>query len=167
MSRKQIVAALVLLPFIVFAFMLLLSGSRDVPGAFLGGGPFISGELYTGPEPDWSFLIDRETVEMQLLEPPRSRVVWVAVHEGKPYVVSGFMGGLLGSVWKHWPEQALRDGRAILRVDGRHYERQLVRITSGRAVMEGVSAELNRKYGFGEADSIEAGATWLFELALR
>jgi hypothetical protein len=33
--------------------------------------------------------------------------------------------------------------------------------------MEGVSAELNRKYGFGEADSIEAGDTWLFELALR
>ena len=167
MSRKQIIAALALLPLVVFVVMLLLSGSRDTPGAFLGGGPFASGELHAGPEPDWSFLVDRELIEMQLVDPPRSRVVWVAVYEGKPYVVSGFMGGLLGSLWKHWPAQAERDGRAILRVDGKQYERQLVRITSGRAVMEGVSAELDRKYGFGGADSIEAGDTWLFELAPR
>ncbi len=165
MSRKRIVAVLVSLPLVVFAVMLLVSGSRDVPGAWLGGGPFTSGELHTGPEPDWSFLADRETIEMQLVDPPRSRVLWVAVHEGKPYVVSGFMGSVLGSLWKHWPEQAERDPRAFLRIDGVQYERRLIRVTSGRAVMEGVSAELNRKYGFGGPDAIEAGDVWLFELA--
>jgi len=54
-----------------------------------------------------------------------------------------------------------------VRIDGKRYERTLVRVTSGRNVIEGVSAELDRKYAFGGAESIESGDTWLFELAPR
>ena len=167
MTRRRVLAAVVLAPLVVFAVLLLFSGLRDTPGAILGGGAFASGELVSDPEPDWSFLGDVDTIEMQLLDPPRSRVIWVADHDGKAYVVSGYMGGLLGRLWKHWPEQADQDGRAVVRIDGKRYERTLVRVTSGRNVIEGVSAELDRKYAFGGAESIESGDTWLFELAPR
>ena len=110
---------------------------------------------------------DVGTIELQLLDPPRSRVIWVADYGGKIYVVSGYMGSAIGRLWKRWPVQAERDGRAMVRIEGKRYERTLVRITSGADVLEGVSAELGRKYGFGEPGGIESGDTWLFELAPR
>ena len=127
----------------------------------------MAGELVTGQEPDWSFLGDVGTIELQLVAPPRSRVVWVADYNGKVYVVSGYMGNAIGRLWKRWPVQAERDGRAVVRIEGKRYERTLVRIRSGAEVLEGVSAELGRKYGFGGTGSIAAGNTWLFELAPR
>ena len=47
------------------------------------------------------------------------------------------------------------------------YERKLVRIRSGADVLEGVSAELRRKYGSADRAAIESGEMWLFELAPR
>ena len=77
------------------------------------------------------------------------------------------MGNAIGRLWKRWPVQAERDGRAVVRIEGKRYERTLVRIRSGADVLEGVSAELGRKYRFGGPGSIESGNTWLFELAPR
>jgi hypothetical protein len=92
-------------------------------------------------------------------------VIWIVSHDGKPYVVSGYMSSTIGRLWKRWPAQAERDGRAIVRVAGKRYERTLKRIKTG-AVVEGVAAELRRKYGYTvTAADIEAGTTWLFELA--
>jgi hypothetical protein len=77
------------------------------------------------------------------------------------------MNSFLGRLWKKWPAQAERDGRAILRIDGRRYERQLVRLMTEPEVA-GVTAEFSRKYGAGMTPaSIEAENTWLFELAPR
>ena len=173
-SRKTIVrnvlmviGILILIPVVAVGTVLVTSGSSDGPSAFFGGGPLIAGELVTGPEPDWSFLGDVGTIELQLLDPPRSRLIWVADYDGKMYVVSGYMGNRIGRLWKRWPAQAERDGRAVVRIEGRRYERTLVRIRSGADVLEGVSAELGRKYGFGGPGSIEAGDTWLFEVAPR
>ena len=36
------------------------------------------------------------------------------------------MGTAVGRLWKRWPVQAARDGRAVLRIDGKRYERRLV-----------------------------------------
>ena len=94
-------------------------------------------------------------------------MVFIADHDGKLYVVSGYMGSFLGRLWKRWPMQAERDGRAVVRIEGKRYERTLVRIRSGSDVIEGVTAELSRKYGGSDPDSIESGDTWLFELAPR
>ena len=94
-------------------------------------------------------------------------MVFIADHDGKLYVVSGYMGSFLGRLWKRWPAQAERDGRAVVRIEGKRYERTLVRIRSGADVIEGVSAELGRKYGGADPGSIESGDTWLFELAPR
>ena len=167
--RKLLVAIgiLVLIPVVAIVTLAVTSGSSDGPSAFFGGGPLVAGELVAGPEPDWSFVGDIGTIELQLLDPPRSRLIFVAEHEGKLYVVSGYMGNAIGRLWKRWPVQAERDGRAVVRIAGKRYERTLVRIRAG-AVLEGVSAELGRKYGFGGGPAaIESGDTWLFELAPR
>ena len=59
----------------------LLVGARfaDGPLAIVAGGPFRSGELVTGAEPDWSFVRDIGEVQFQLLEPPRR----LFVHRGE------------------------------------------------------------------------------------
>lgn len=162
-----VVAVLVLIPVVALGALMVSARFSDGPSAVFSGGPLVAGELVTGPEPDWSFARDVGTIELQLLDPPRSRLIWIAEYEGKIYVVSGYMSTFLGRLWKKWPAQAERDGRAVLRIDGKRYERHLVRIIRGD-VVEGVTAEFSRKYGVGMTPAaIESEATWLFELAPR
>ena len=168
-KKKLLIAlgVLVLIPVVAIGTLLVASGYTDGASPLFGGGELASGELVTGPEPDWRFVHDLPTIELQLLDPPRSRVIWILEHDGKAYVVSGYMGSTVGRLWKHWPAQAERDGRAIVRIAGKRYERTLRRIKTG-AVVEGVAAELRRKYRYEvTAADIEAGTTWLFELAPR
>ncbi len=166
-ARKlfTVIGVLLLIPVVAIVALALTSGYADGPSALFGGGPLVAGDLVTGPEPDWSFARDIGTIELQLLDPPRSRVIWILVHDGKIYVVSAYMGSTIGRLWKQWPAQAERDGRAILRIDGKRYERTLVRIMTG-PVVDGVTAEIQRKYGSATTPAaIAAGTTWLFELA--
>jgi hypothetical protein len=163
----MVVGVLILIPLVAIGTLAIASGGADGPSAFFGGGPLVAGELVTGPEPDWSFLGDIGTIELQLLDPPRSRRIWIADYDGKIYVVSAYMDSAIGLLWKRWPAQAERDGRAVMRIQGKRYERTLMRITSGAEVLEGVSAELGRKYGFDGPASIESGHAWLFEVAPR
>lgn len=168
-KRKLLVALglLLLIPVVVVGTLLIASGYSERASPLFGGGELSSGELVSGPEPDWRLARDLPTIELQLLSPPRSRVIWIVEHERKPYVVSGYMGSAIGRLWKRWPVQAERDGRAIVRIDGKRYARTLKRIRTGE-VLEGVAAELRRKYGYAvTAADIEAGTTWLFELAPR
>ena len=140
-----VIGILVLIP--VFALGALAVSARfsDGPSVIFSGGPLVAGELVTGPEPDWSFVRNVGTFELQLLNPPRSRTLWIVEREGKLYINSNYMGGLRERLWKRWPAQAERDGRAIMRIEGQRYERELVRIKTG-AVVEGITAEFNRKY---------------------
>ena len=130
----------------LFAIARFHDGPLDGGLAIVAAGAFKSGELQAGPEePDWAFLRDYSTVEFQLLDPVRSRTTWIMEHEGRIFIPSGYMNSIGGKIWKHWPKEAEEDGRAILRVDGRLYERQLVRIREG-GVAPPVLAELARKY---------------------
>ena len=54
------------------------------------------------------------------------------------------MNSTVGKLWKSWPAQAEQDGRAVVRIDGVRYERQLVRITSG-AGLESVDCAANER----------------------
>jgi hypothetical protein len=77
------------------------------------------------------------------------------------------MATAVGRVWKRWPLQAERDGRAMMRIDGKRYERQLVRIKSG-PILDGISAAIRNKYPSQTTRAtVEAGETWLFEAAPR
>ena len=155
--------------------LLLLAGLavaarfHDGPIAIFAGGPFASGELVEGPEPDWSFVHGVREVEFQLHDPPRSRTTWILDHAGKAYIPCGYMTTWWGRLWKRWPHEAARDPRILLRVDGKLYERRLVRIESGPEVAP-LLAELSRKYAGGREIPMEAvtsGYLWLYELAPR
>ena len=136
-----------LLGSLVLLIAIALIGARfaDGPVAIIAGGPFTSGDLVTGPEPDWSFARDIEEVEFQLVEPPRSRTTWILEHDGRIYVPCGYMTTTWGKIWKKWPFEALEDGRAVLRIGDRLYERQLVRIDE-EPLLAPLTAELSRKY---------------------
>ena len=160
-----VIGILVLIP--VFALGALAVSARfsDGPSVIFSGGPLVAGELVTGPEPDWSFVRRVRTFELQLLNPPRSRTLWIVEHEGKLYLNSNYMGGLRERLWKKWPAQAERDGRAIMRIDGKRYERTLVRIKTG-PIVESITAEFTRKYGVEMTPAeVEAEELWLFEMA--
>ena len=146
---------------------------RPLPLALLPGGPLRAGELVTGPEPDWSFARDIEVMEFQLLEPARSRNIWLQVHEGKLYVACGYMNSWWGRLWKQWPHDAMKDGRAVIRIDGKRYEREVVRVTDP-ALFWTVVEKSRRKYGSEEdpalpdpLPSVEEAGVWLFEMAPR
>ncbi len=160
-----VIGFLVLIPIFALGALAVSARVSDGPSVVFSGGPLVAGELVTGPEPDWSFARDVRNIELQLLDPPRSRTLWIVEHEGKIYLNSNYMLGFIGRLWKRWPAQAERDGRAILRVQGKKYERQLVRIQTG-AIVDDVAAAFNRKYNAGMTRAeVESGKLWLFEMA--
>ena len=139
----------------------------DGPKYVFSGGPLESGEIHQGAEPNWEFVKDVSTLEMQLVEPPLSRRVWVAEYDGKLYVWSGYMGTTVGRLWKKWPVQAERNNLAVIRVDGVRYERQLNRIKSGE-ILDGLSQIIRAKYPSQMSrEAVEAGEVWVFELSAR
>jgi hypothetical protein len=144
-------------------------GPFDGALAIVAAGPFESGELHTGPEPDWSFVRDYATVEFQLLDPPRSRTTWIMEHDNRLFIVSGYMNTWYGKIWKQWPAEAETDGRILLRVDGTLYPRRMERVMEGDSVRP-VIDELSRKYLGGTAvpvSEITTGNLWMFELLPR
>jgi hypothetical protein len=133
----------------VLGFALLLVGTvlvlqrvSDGPMGPLAGGPLRSGPLVSDPVVDWSFA-ENHLAELELVDPPGSRTTGIMVYEGELYVPCD-----LGFIWrrvpntrtrwilsvlyrfKHWHEDALRDGRVVLRIAGKRFERQAVRVTA-------------------------------------
>lgn len=168
-AALRILGVVIAVPLVAIAGLAIAARFHDGPIAIFAGGPFASGELVTGPEPDWSFVHDVREVEFQLLDPPRSRTTWILDHAGKAYIPCGYMTTWWGRIWKRWPREAAADPRVLLRIDGKLYERRLVRIEAGPEV-EPLLAELGRKYADGREIPLEAvtsGQLWLYELAPR
>ena len=169
-----VIGVAALLAVVGLGVTLSVARSHDgpLPGALeiVPGGPFEAGVRYMATEePDWGFLRDRETVELQLLEPERSRTTWILEHDGRPFIASGYMNSFVGKLWKQWPKHAERDGRALLRVDGTVYERRMVRLSASETAAA-VLTELGRKYMDGlpiGIEQVESGSIWLFELRPR
>ena len=166
-----LVGLIVLVVFCIFAVARFSDGPIGPwPVEMVTAGPFKTGELQVGgEEPDWSFLKDYPIVQFQLLDPPRSRTTFIMETEGRIFIPSGYMNSTLGKIWKHWPMEAEDDGRALLRVDGKLYERTMVRIEEGK-ILDGVLGELSRKYAGGfpvSQENIDSGDLWIFELEPR
>jgi hypothetical protein len=149
--------AALLVALIALAFF----GARfhDGPLGPIPGGPISSGELVSQPVTDWSFAKDTGEIQLQLASQQRSRTVWFFVLEGKAYVPCslGFPPG------KTWHKEALADGRATLRIDGKRYPVKLTKVDDAVAQQMGetVRAELSRKYGKLPASE---GGVWLFSV---
>ena len=158
-----IVLCLLLIPISAVVTSAIKQRFEDGPNRVFSGGPLISGPIYEGAEPDWEFVNTIDTVELQLLEPPLSRRIWIASAQGRLFVWSGYMNSLVGQFWKTWPAQAEADGRALLRIDGIRYERNLRRLTDDRAFEE-LSAVVSEKYPSRfTRDSVDRGDVWVFE----
>ena len=152
---------------VVLAFF-VVTRFTDGPMGIITGGAFNSGEVVS-EEPDWRYVKDYDIVEFQLLDPARSRTTWIVEHDGRIFIPSGYMLSTVGKIWKQWPLQAEKDGRAILRVDAKLYPRQLVRIKDD-PVLPAVLAELSRKYANGAqipVSEVSRGSLWIFELVQR
>lgn len=152
---------------VVLAFF-IVTRFTDGPMGIITGGAFSSGEVVS-EEPDWRYVKDYDIVEFQLLDPARSRTTWIVEHDGRIFIPSGYMLSTVGKIWKQWPLQAEKDGRAILRVDAKLYPRQLVRIKDD-PVLPAVLAELSRKYANGAqipVSEVSRGSLWIFELVQR
>ena len=135
--------------------VVVVARNSDGPLGALAGGPLEAGEAVTGPV-DWAFLKDVDTLELQLVQPPRSRTVWAVLHDGAPYVPCGLPGFRL---WKQWPHEAVMDGRAILRSEGRLYRGRLVKVED--ASLHGTLTDLvDQKYQAGGA--YDADTLWFF-----
>jgi hypothetical protein len=168
-TALRVVGGVVALLAVLVAGLLVGARFADGPLAIVAGGPFRTGELVTGPEPDWSFVRDVQEVEFQLLDPARSRTTWILDHDGKAYIPSGYMTTWWGRIWKKWPHEAEKDPRILLRIGDALYERRLVRVEEGPMVAP-LLEELSRKYAGGSEIPMEAvtsGYLWLFELAPR
>ena len=140
-----VIGVIVAIP-IVFA---LVARFGDGPTAIFPGGPLEAGELHTGPEPDWSFARDLAEMEFELVSTGTSRTIWLEVVDGKLYLVSGYMNTSFGKLWKQWPAHAAEDPRAVIRIDGKRYERKLVRLSPDHPALPGILSEVARKYGGG------------------
>ena len=152
---------------VILAFF-VVTRFTDGPMGIITGGAFSSGEVVS-EEPDWRYVKDYDIVEFQLLDPARSRTTWIVEHDGRIFIPSGYMLSTVGKIWKQWPLQAEKDGRAILRVDAKLYPRQLVRLKDD-PVLPAVLAELSRKYANGAqipVSEVSRGSLWIFELVQR
>ena len=165
----RVIGVLLALLIVSIAALVVAARFSDGPLAIVAGGPFKSGTVVDGPEPDWSFVHDVREVEFQLLEPARSRTTWILDYEGKAYIPSGYMTTWWGKLWKQWPHEVEKDPRIVLRIGDKLYERKLVRVQDD-AVVAPLLAELSRKYANGREIPMEAvtsGYLLLYELAPR
>ena len=71
-----VVLCLLLIPATAVVTAAVKQRFADGPNRFFSGGPLIAGEMHAGAEPNWSFVNDIPTIEMQLVDPPRSRRIW-------------------------------------------------------------------------------------------
>jgi len=152
---------------LTLALKLLMSFS-DGPLEIISGGRFTTGELIAPPS-SWTSIQERNTMEFQTLEPVSSRTVWLAVHDERLFIVSGYMNTFFGGIWKQWPHYLEKDDRIIIRVDGKLSEHRLKRLLNGPEIGP-VLNEFSRKYGDGLAsngNSVSNGDTWLYEVVAR
>ncbi|MGH7287135.1 MAG: hypothetical protein ACREI8_03855 [Myxococcota bacterium] len=154
----RIVVGLVVLVALVFV------GARlhDGPLGPIPGGPLASGEIVSAPVTDWSFAKDVAETELQLESQDRSRTVWILVNGAQAYVPCslGFPPG------KSWYQEAVKDGRATLRIEGKRYPVTLSKLDdAAQAPLTPVfEAEVARKYG--NPPSTDAGV-WFFHVTSR
>ena len=107
------------------------------------------------------------------------------VHAGQLYVPCdlGFMWGRFSGsrrwilnlifVFKRWHEDALRDGRVVLRIEGKRYERQAVRVTDPdllamlRLQLEEMAEQWVSPDPLGEAPTSGPKDIWFFRMDPR
>lgn len=172
---------------IVVAIGAVLVAQRvsDGPMEFLQGGPFRTGELVEEPVTDWSFGVGRP-MAFELVGFGTSRTAGYIMHEGVAYMTCdlGYMwnrldGGpqrwLLNLIYtfKRWHKDAVEDGRVLIRIDGKLYKTQFVKVEDPELnrVLRGKLEDLARKYfaprELGPPPTEEPNDVWFFRMDPR
>lgn len=143
----------------------------DGPIGPFAGGAFRTGRTVAGPEPDWSFTRNIGTVQIQLVQPPRSRTTHVLTYNGELFVPCGIVKAgpfvFVGQAfWKRWPSEALADGRVILRIGEQLYERRAVKVTDPMLHRE-LTRLLAEKYDIRLETPPDIEVAWFFRLLPR
>ena len=163
--------SIVALASVFFIYMRLNDGPIEfIPWFTMStGGPFRSGELVPSPD-NWTFLKERQEIEMETLNLGTTKLIWTMVVDGRMFVASGRRQTWYGQLWKQWPQRLDEDDRIILRVDDVLYKQRLIPITEGDIILP-VLKESWRKYGRGPEPTSSARVTeeliWLFEIVNR
>lgn len=128
----------------LYAIGVFLISRADGPVNIFAGGPFRTGEIAALQDLDWNRLDALHELEMEIVAEKTSLTLWFSVHEGVPYVACDLdcVGGLL----KRWPQQIDVDDRAVIRIEGRRADAQLVHIPHGTKEYDDVRAGRNLKY---------------------
>ncbi|HTO53165.1 MAG TPA: hypothetical protein VMR50_07240 [Myxococcota bacterium] len=140
---RRLLVGLVVLVLLAIVAVLVAQRFSDGPIGPISGGPLRQGELVTDPNVDWSKVLEPgKTIELELVSTGQSRTTGAFVRDGQLYVPCdlGYLAHKLPSAGmratlavislvKHWNEDAVKDGRVVLRIAGKRYERQAVRVT--------------------------------------
>src|SRR5262249_7429147 len=133
---------------------------HDGPLGMIPGGPLEAGGVVREPVADWAFAKDQREIELQLDSQRQSRTVWFFVLDGKGYVPCslGFPPGQI------WHRQAVVNGAARLRIEGRLYPVMLTKLddTIVQQMSDLVRAELTRKDT--KLPPNQASGVWLFQV---
>ena len=171
MTLTRIIAVLMLCAIAAVIAVALLARVSDGPISLFAGGPFRSGRLVSDPVIDWEPLTEVREVELQLVNPPRSRTTHIVVLDREAYVPCGivkvgpfvFLGQ---SFWKQWPYEALEDPRVLLRSNGNLFERRAVRVTDPE-LHRRLSTALSEKYHLNLSGPPDPDTAWFFRLESR
>ena len=172
---------------VVLATVAVLVTQRvsDGPTAFLQGGPFRTGELVEEPVRDWSFGVGKP-MAFELVGFGTSRTAGYIMHDGVAYMTcdlgymwnrleDGYQKWLLNLIYvfKRWHEDAVEDGRALLRIDGKLYKAQFVKVEDPELnrILRGKLEDLARKYfapqELGPPPTEEPNDIWFFRMDPR
>jgi hypothetical protein len=106
---------------------------------------------------DWSFGADAWSLELDP-ERPRSVTTWLLVRNSQLFIPSGV------AAWKRWPSRVVRDGRVVVRLDGKLYALQASGVAD-RTVLSDLARLVHEKYGV--TDEVPFESSWYFLLAPR
>ena len=62
----QVIGVIILIPLVTIITLRIDNQDADGPSILFPGGELVSGELHTGPDPDWGFTDEVPTIELQL-----------------------------------------------------------------------------------------------------
>jgi len=166
----------------------------DGPLGPIQGGSLRSGVLVTDAEVDWVLATQGEIakqhdapllVEFELVGNETSRITGLFLHEGEIYLpcdlgfgwarFTGLQRHILHLVYwlKDWHLEAEKDGRIVLRIEGKRYERMAVRVTDGdldaalRSKFEGLAEGWVAPDPYPAAPTEGPNDIWFFHLVRR
>ncbi|MFK7897320.1 MAG: hypothetical protein AB8G23_15885 [Myxococcota bacterium] len=138
------IAALLLGIALSYFLATFLISKADGPVNIFHGGPFQSGEIVVLGDLDWPALDALHELEMEIVAEESSLTLWFSVHDGIPYVACDL--DCVGGQLNRWPQQINRDSRAVIRIEGKRANVNLVHVPHETAEYKRVRAGRNLKY---------------------